>query len=111
VGLWSLGTVLTPSAAYVPTVGLTALCWARLLVGLGEGVGPPASAGLLTQFFDVRERARGVTLVFGGASISCVLLLPSPLRLLPHCRLLLLRLRRKPVPRNGVFVPLGDRNS
>jgi ACS family sodium-dependent inorganic phosphate cotransporter len=83
VGLWSLGTVLTPSAAYLPTVGLTALCWARLLVGLGEGVGPPASAGLLTQFFDVRERARGVTLVFGGASICCVLL-PSRSRLLPH---------------------------
>jgi len=72
VGLWSLGTVLTPTAAYVPTVGLAALCGARLLVGLGEGVGPPASAGLLTQLFDVRERARGVTLVFGGASTSHV---------------------------------------
>jgi ACS family sodium-dependent inorganic phosphate cotransporter len=69
VALWSLGTALGPPAA---AVALPALCLSRLLVGLGEGLAPSAATALLVQFIPARERARAVSLVWGGLDLGSV---------------------------------------
>ena len=75
--LWSAGTLLAPPAS---AHGLWALCASRLLVGLGEGVAPSAATALLVQFVPVRERARAVSLVWGGLDVGSVLgLLIAPI--------------------------------
>jgi len=77
VALWSLGTLLAPPAA---AVALPMLCASRLLVGLGEGVAPSAATALLVQFVPARERARAVSLVWGGLDLGSVVgLLIAPL--------------------------------
>jgi len=77
--VWSLGTLLTPLAAYLPAGAFLGVCAARFLVGLGEGAAPPASAGLMVQHMPASERARAVTLVFGGGEVGNVLgLLAAP---------------------------------
>ena len=76
VALWSLGTLLAPPAALL---GLPALCASRLLVGLGEGVAPSAATALLVQFVPARERARAVSVVWGGLDLGSVVgLLVAP---------------------------------
>jgi ACS family sodium-dependent inorganic phosphate cotransporter len=70
VALWSLGTALGPPAA---AVALPALCASRLLVGLGEGLAPSAATALLVQFIPGRERARAVSLVWGGLDLGSVI--------------------------------------
>jgi ACS family sodium-dependent inorganic phosphate cotransporter len=67
--LWSVGTLLAPPAA---TAGLTALCCSRLLVGLGEGVAPSAATQLIVAFVPAAERARAVSLVWGGLDLGSV---------------------------------------
>ena len=69
VALWSLGTLLGPPAA---AVALPVLCASRLLVGLGEGVAPSAATALLVQFVPATERARAVSLVWGGLDLGSV---------------------------------------
>jgi ACS family sodium-dependent inorganic phosphate cotransporter len=69
VALWSLGTALGPPSA---AVALPALCASRLLVGLGEGLAPSAATALLVQFVPAAERARAVSLVWGGLDLGSV---------------------------------------
>lgn len=69
VALWSLGTLLAPPAA---AAGLHWLCASRLLVGLGEGVAPSAATALLVAYVPARERARAVSLVWGGLDLGSV---------------------------------------
>jgi ACS family sodium-dependent inorganic phosphate cotransporter len=77
VALWSVGTALAPPAA---ALALPALCASRLLVGLGEGLAPSAATALLVQFIPARERARAVSLVWGGLDLGSVIgLLIAPL--------------------------------
>jgi ACS family sodium-dependent inorganic phosphate cotransporter len=70
VALWTLGTALGPPAA---SIALPALCASRLLVGLGEGLAPSAATALLVQFIPGRERARAVSLVWGGLDLGSVI--------------------------------------
>lgn len=70
VALWSLGTLLGPPAA---AVALPVLCASRLLVGLGEGVAPSAATALCVQFVPQRERARAVSVVWGGLDLGSVI--------------------------------------
>ena len=76
VALWSIGTALGPPSA---AVALPALCASRLLVGLGEGLAPSAATALLVQFIPGAERARAVSLVWGGLDLGSVIgLLVAP---------------------------------
>ena len=76
--LWSLGTLIAPMAA---RVALPLLCFSRLLVGLGEGVAPPAATGMLAKWVPATERGRAVSAVFGGLDVGSVagLLIAPPL--------------------------------
>ena len=78
VFLWSLGTLIAPLAA---KVALPLLCFSRLLVGLGEGVAPPAATGMMAKWVPASERARAVATVFGGLDVGSVagLLIAPPL--------------------------------
>lgn len=67
--LWSAGTLVAPPAA---ATGLWALCASRLLVGLGEGVAPSAATQLIVAFVPAAERARAVSLVWGGLDLGSV---------------------------------------
>jgi len=79
VALWSFGTLVTPVAAYLPAGAFAGICAARFTVGLGEGVSPPASAALMVQHMKPEERARAVSLVFGGMDVGNVIgLLVAP---------------------------------
>ncbi|GAQ92627.1 major facilitator superfamily [Klebsormidium nitens] len=68
VFVWSLATALVPL-----TVGfLPGLYLCRLLVGLGEGVSPPAATDLVAKTVPPGERARAVATVFGGLNVGSV---------------------------------------
>jgi ACS family sodium-dependent inorganic phosphate cotransporter len=75
VFVWSLATALVPvTVGYLP--GLY-LC--RLLVGLGEGVSPPAATDLVAKTVPRNERSRAVATVFGGLNVGSILgLLVAP---------------------------------
>jgi len=67
VFVWSFGTFLAPLAA---VGGIVPLSLTRLLVGLGEGFGPPAVTGLLAKHVPASMRARAVSIVFGGMELG-----------------------------------------
>lgn len=58
--LFATGTLLTPSAA---ALGLGPLLVVRALVGLGEGMAPPAETALVSQWFPSHDRARAFGVV------------------------------------------------
>lgn len=76
--LWSLGTLIAPPAA---KISLMALCFTRVLVGLGEGFAPSAATAVLAHQVPATERSRAVTTVFGGLDVGSAvgLLLSGPL--------------------------------
>lgn len=66
--VWSVGTAIVPFvASYVPILVLV-----RLLIGLGEGVAPPAATDLIAQLVPKEERSRAVATVFGGLNVGSV---------------------------------------
>jgi ACS family sodium-dependent inorganic phosphate cotransporter len=78
VALWSLGTLVAPPAAQL---SLLALCFTRMIVGLGEGVAPSAATSLLAKMMPPNERSRAVSYVWGGLDVGSVvgLILCGPL--------------------------------
>lgn len=67
--IWSLATAAVPAAAgYMP-----ALLFTRFLVGLGEGVSPPAATDVIARTVPRSERSRAVAIVFGGLNAGSVL--------------------------------------
>ncbi|KAF5840713.1 major facilitator superfamily domain-containing protein [Dunaliella salina] len=78
VALWSFGTLIAPPAAQM---GILWLCASRALVGLGEGVAPSAATTILARLMPSTERARAVSLVWGGLDVGSAvgLLLSGPL--------------------------------
>lgn len=78
VALWSFGTFIAPPAAQM---GILWLCASRALVGLGEGVAPSAATTVLARLMPSTERARAVSLVWGGLDVGSAvgLLLSGPL--------------------------------
>jgi len=66
---WSIFTLLTPPAAFV---SLSVLFWARVGMGLGEGVAFPAIHNLLARWVPVQERARSVALNASGIPLGTV---------------------------------------
>jgi ACS family sodium-dependent inorganic phosphate cotransporter len=78
VALWSFGTLIAPPAAQA---GILALCASRVLVGLGEGVAPSAATTVLARLMPPNERARAVSMVWGGLDVGSAvgLLLSGPL--------------------------------
>ncbi|KAK9060695.1 hypothetical protein SSX86_021401 [Deinandra increscens subsp. villosa] len=75
--VWSLATALVPLVAgFMPGLVLS-----RILVGIGEGVSPPAATDLIARLIPLEERSRAVSFVFGGLSVGSVLglLLAPPL--------------------------------
>mmetsp|Transcript_20295 Transcript_20295/g.57144 ORF Transcript_20295/g.57144 Transcript_20295/m.57144 type:complete len:392 (-) Transcript_20295:184-1359(-) len=70
VAVWSVGTFLAPVAA---AGGILPLSLTRLVVGLGEGFGPPAVTALLAKHVPASMRARAVTVVFGGMELGNVI--------------------------------------
>lgn len=77
VALWSLGTLVAPTAAHA---GLIALCITRAVVGLGEGLAPSSATNVLARLIPEKERSRAVTTVFGaldvGSAVGLVLCPP-----------------------------------
>ena len=76
VALWSLATMLAPSAATVSTEVFIA---SRVLVGIGEGLAPAAGLRMVATWVPEAERSRAVaTLGAGktGGSIAGLLLAP-----------------------------------
>lgn len=78
VALWSFGTLIAPPAAQA---GILSLCASRVLVGLGEGVAPSAATTVLARLMPANERARAVSMVWGGLDVGSAvgLLLSGPL--------------------------------
>lgn len=78
VALWSFGTLIAPPLAQC---SLVALCASRVLVGLGEGFAPSAATAVLAKTVPPTERARAVTMVWGGLDVGSAvgLLLAAPL--------------------------------
>ncbi len=78
VALWSVATLVAPPAAQL---SLLALCFTRMVVGLGEGVAPSAATSLLAKMMPPNERSRAVSYVWGGLDVGSVvgLLLCGPL--------------------------------
>eukprot|EP01025_Chloroclados_australasicus_P038713 TRINITY_DN3997_c0_g1_i1.p2 TRINITY_DN3997_c0_g1~~TRINITY_DN3997_c0_g1_i1.p2 ORF type:complete len:545 (+),score=92.95 TRINITY_DN3997_c0_g1_i1:374-2008(+) len=70
VVIWSLGTLLTPSAAHA---GIGLLLAMRVLVGLGEGLAPSAVTNVMAVSVPETERSRAVTTVFGGLDVGSVI--------------------------------------
>ena len=67
--LWSIFTVLTPSAAYV---SFSALIVARIMLGVGEAAAFPSAYNLIHRWMPVRERSRSVGGLSAAASIGTV---------------------------------------
>lgn len=67
---WSLATMLTPIAA---AMGLPALLFARVCMGVGEGVAMPAMNNLLSRWIPTKERSRSLALVYSGMYTGSVL--------------------------------------
>lgn len=65
--LWSIGTLVAPPLA---RVSLLALCFSRVLVGLGEGFAPSAVTNVMANLVPEKERATAVTLVFGSLDLG-----------------------------------------
>ena len=74
VVLWSMFTILTPFAAAVSGAALIA---ARILLGAGEAVAPPAIFNLLARWVTPGERARAVSFVSAGATVGALIALLS----------------------------------
>merc|ERR1719161_2536514 len=62
--LWSVMTLAAPLAASTSTEALVA---SRVLVGLGEGLVPPAGARVIATWMPEAERSRAVA-IFGSGS-------------------------------------------
>jgi len=71
-------TLIAPPAAQM---GILWLCASRALVGLGEGVAPSAATTVLARLMPSTERARAVSMVWGGLDVGSAvgLLLSGPL--------------------------------
>ena len=71
-------TLIAPPAAQT---GILWLCASRALVGLGEGVAPSAATTVLARLMPSTERARAVSMVWGGLDVGSAvgLLLSGPL--------------------------------
>ena len=67
VAWWSLFTLLTPLAA---TTSLTALLFARVGLGLGEGALMPASYELFSRWVPAGERGRTIGRFLGGIPLG-----------------------------------------
>lgn len=70
--LWSVFTIFTPLAA---AISGTVLIAARILLGAGEAVAPPAMFNLLAKWVTPGERARAVSFVSSGATIGALIAL------------------------------------
>ncbi|KAL5806975.1 hypothetical protein ACOSQ3_029856 [Xanthoceras sorbifolium] len=79
VALWSLATLLTPSAANHSTAALLAV---RAFFGLAEGVAMPAMSTLSSSWFPTHERAKAIGISMGGFHLgNLVGLLLTPIML------------------------------
>lgn len=67
VAIWSIGTLVAPPLAHM---NLLALCFSRVLVGLGEGFAPSAVTNVMANLVPAKERATAVTLVFGSLDLG-----------------------------------------
>lgn len=68
VVLWSAATAAVPFVA--GDIGW--LSFSRVIVGLGEGLSPPAAADVIARYVPVNERARATSFVFGGLNMGTV---------------------------------------
>ncbi|XP_057851233.1 sodium-dependent phosphate transport protein 1, chloroplastic [Cryptomeria japonica] len=66
---WSIATMLTPIAA---KIGLPALLFVRVCMGIGEGVAMPSMSNLLSRWVPVEERSRSLALVYSGMYLGSV---------------------------------------
>ncbi|XP_076047077.1 putative inorganic phosphate cotransporter isoform X2 [Oratosquilla oratoria] len=73
VVLTSALTIVSPLAAHVSTNSFILI---RILEGMTEGVTFPAVNSLLASWIPPNERARAVTLIFGGSLFGTVVTLP-----------------------------------
>lgn len=64
---WSLFTLLTPLSAYA---SFPALIFARILMGVGEGVAFPATYNLLGRWVPLRERSRAAAFNLSGIPLG-----------------------------------------
>jgi MFS transporter, ACS family, solute carrier family 17 (sodium-dependent inorganic phosphate cotransporter), other len=82
VACWSLATFLTPPAA---RLSFPLLLFARILLGVGEGVNFPAIHSLAARWAPARERARALALNYTGIFLGTIAaLLASPPLILSH---------------------------
>lgn len=70
--LWSIFTILTPFAA---AISGTVLIAARILLGAGEAVAPPAMFNMMAHWVTSGERSRAVSFVSSGATIGALIAL------------------------------------
>ncbi|XWS28738.1 hypothetical protein CRYUN_Cryun25bG0096800 [Craigia yunnanensis] len=67
VALWSLATFLTPWAA---ENSLLALLFARVMLGVAEGVALPCMNNMVARWFPPTERARAVAIAMAGFQLG-----------------------------------------
>lgn len=72
VGLWSVMTMVAPIAAATST---QALIVSRVLVGLGQGLAPPAGARIIATWVPETERSRAVAIFGSGSKTGNILAL------------------------------------
>ena len=72
VVLWSIFTILTPFAA---AISGTVLIAARILLGAGEAVAPPALFNMMAHWVTAGERSRAVSFVSSGATVGALIAL------------------------------------
>lgn len=72
---WSLFTALTGAAT-----GILSLMFIRILFGIGESGTYPASTGVISRWFPVRETGKSISVLTMGASVGAAL---APLIVIP----------------------------
>jgi ACS family sodium-dependent inorganic phosphate cotransporter len=71
---WSAWTALTPPAAMM---GLGALIFARVALGIGEAAVMPAAVNMIGRWVPVDQRSRATALVISAFSLGTVFALPA----------------------------------
>jgi MFS family permease len=64
------GTLIAPPLAQA---SLPALCFSRVIVGLGEGFAPAAATNIMARLIPESERSSAVAYVFGGLDLGSVI--------------------------------------
>lgn len=67
---WSLATCLTPWAA---SCGLPTLLFARMIMGIGEGMAMPSMNQILSKWIGAEERSRSLSFVYSGMFLGSIL--------------------------------------